>query len=149
MLYLKVRIIHLIIRGQIRRCSGSFPLGSLLHSFSFLPGCSFRFICFLWFLLRQLFSPKRIIALIMQTLILKTMTRHINKRFSKEKNQSLTAGGLLVAQNGSRPVLAQMCFGSFCILCTASVISSPESWSFECRSGSSTLSVYSHIKPEH
>ena len=124
-------------------------MGSLIHSFSLLPGCAFRFVWFFWLLLRQFFAPKWIIALIMLTLILKTMTRHINNRFSKEKNQSLTAGGLLVAQKGSRPVLAQTCFGSFSILCTASVISSPESWSLECRSGSSTRPEYSHIKPEH
>ena len=76
------------------------------------------------------------------------MTRHINNRCNKEKNQSLTAGGLLVAQKGSRPVWAQRCSGSFSIFFTASMTSSSESWMLVCRSGSSTLPVYLHIKPE-
>ena len=76
------------------------------------------------------------------------MTRYINNRFSKKKNQILTVGGLLVAQKGSRPFLAQICSSSFSILFTASVISSSVSWILECRSGSSTLPVYLHIKLE-
>src|SRR4051812_47750583 len=60
----------------------------------------------------------------------------------------LTAGGLLVAQKGSRPVRAQTYSGSFRIFFTASVTSSSVSWMFTCRRGSLTLPVYSHIKPE-
>src|SRR3954468_15452620 len=68
--------------------------------------------------------------------------------FSKKYSQDLTAGGLLVAQKGSRPVRAQRCSGSFNIFFTASVTSSSVSWMLTCQSGSSTLPVYSHIKPE-
>src|SRR3954470_8020422 len=69
------------------------------------------------------------------------------KASTKEKCR-LTAGGLLMAQKGSRPVQAQTCSGSFKIFFTAFVTSSSVSCMFTCRSGSSTLPVYSHIKPE-
>ena len=63
-------------------------MGSLLYSFSLLPGFSFRFVWFFWFLLRQFLAPKRIIALIAQTLILNKDQTYQQQIQQREKSKS-------------------------------------------------------------